>query len=152
MNFDYSQVPPLYVHCFCHDCPQAADCLRHLAGLHCPDSVQQTVAVNPRYARSHAGQCPRFQSNRLVRVAWGIRELLDNVPHKQAVALRKSLINHFGKNNFYRLQRKERGLSPADQQAVRRLFRFYGLTQEPAYEYYTESYDWGQPPRSGAKV
>lgn len=147
MAFNYDQVPTHYTHCFYHQCPQAESCLRHLAGVHCPDTREEVWAVNPQYAEANAGHCAQYRTTQPIRVAWGIQGLLDNVPHKQAVPLRKSLIQFFGKTLFYRFQRKEYGISAQDQKRILQLFRQHGVTQEPNYEYYTEEYDWGILPR-----
>ena len=46
-DFDYAKVPYDYAHCFNHDCPRAAECLRHLTGLNIPKDVPLVRCVSP---------------------------------------------------------------------------------------------------------
>ena len=52
--FDYTRVPHDYAHCFNHDCPRAAECLRHLTGLHIPKDVPLVRCRTPTSARTTA--------------------------------------------------------------------------------------------------
>ena len=147
-DFDYSHVPPSFTHCFQASCARAGGCLRRLAALHIPPDVWKVEAVNPRSVPGDGSECPHFITTQKARIAWGTKHLVDNVPHKVAVAIRKELIRYFSKTIFFRIQRKERYLTPAEQDYIRAVFRRYGVKEEPAYEYYTEEYPFDCQRRS----
>jgi len=77
-----------------------------------------------------------------VRVAWGIKHLLDDVPYKSLQPLKNQLIAYFGRGKYYRFYRKECSLSPEDQKYIRQTFRQHGIKKEPAFETYSEEYRW----------
>ena len=56
--------------------------------------------------------------------------------------MKAQIINHFGRNEYYRIYRKEHGLSPESQNYIRQVFRSKGFTEEPAFDSYTEEYQW----------
>lgn len=141
-EFDYSKVPHGFVHCLQSQCPQAAACLRRLAAANAPRTLPAVQAVNPLSLPGDLAKCPYCLPVRKVRIAWGIKGILNRLPFEDARAIRRILIEHFTKTRFYRMQRKESCLLPDEQEYVRRLFLRYGVTEEPAYEYYTEEYDW----------
>lgn len=88
---------------------------------------------------------PLFRKAQKYRVAWGIRHLLDNVPHKCAAPMRNQLVGHFGKTTYYRFYRQEQGLFPKAQAYIRQVFKQYGIAEEPKFERYSEEYsynDW----------
>ena len=74
--------------------------------------------------------------------AWGIRHLLDNVPHKCAAPMRNQLVGHFGKTTYYRFYRQEQGLFPKAQAYIRQVFKQYGIAEEPKFERYSEEYSY----------
>ncbi|WP_455586764.1 DUF6078 family protein [Bacteroides sp.] len=75
-------------------------------------------------------------------VAWGVKELLNRIPHEDAVSIKKELIEHFGKTKYYRFYREECCLKPKDQNFVRQAFRNKGIAEEPPFGHYTEEYLW----------
>ena len=116
-KFDYQSVPYGFAYCFNSQCVHKEECLHHLA------------ATNFRKAL----KC---------RVAWGIRHLLDNVPHKCAAPMRNQLVGHFGKTTYYRFYRHEQGLFPKAQAYIRQVFKQYGIAEEPKFERYSEEYSY----------
>lgn len=140
-TFDYTRVPRTFVHCFNNGCPRSAECLRHLAAENIPAEVRYVNIVNPRNIPAE-GECPHFMPIIKVRIAWGVKELFDHIPHKEAVAMRKEVIAHFGKTHYYRMQRKEYSIKPDEQEYLRRVFRKHHVEEEPAFEYYTDDYQW----------
>lgn len=67
--------------------------------------------------------------------------MLDNVPHKDAEVLKSQMLGYFGRGMYYRFYRKEKYLSPEQQEYIRRIFRQKGITEEPAFDSYTEEYN-----------
>lgn len=91
---------------------------------------------------SDTTNCPHFRKALKCRVAWGIRHLLDNVPHKCAAPMRNQLVGHFGKTTYYRFYRQEQGLFPKAQAYIRQVFKQYGIAEEPKFERYSEEYSY----------
>lgn len=140
-TFDYSRVPRSFAHCFNDGCPRTAACLRHLAAENIPAEVRQVEIINPRNIPTE-GECPHFMPLTRVRIAWGTQGLFDHIPHKEAVAMRREIIAHFGKTHYYRMQRKEYSIKPEEQEYIRRIFRKYKIEEEPVFESYTDEYQW----------
>lgn len=141
-EFNYEAVPYGYTHCFNTHCPKGENCLHQLVAVHSTNQYPTLSVVNPKCIPEDGTDCPFYQSIQKIRVAWGIKNLLNDVPHKDAISIKDHLIRHFGRALYYRIYRKERFLDPEQQDYIRRLFLQKGVTQEPAYEYYTEEYKW----------
>jgi len=141
-NFDYQSVPYNFAHCFNHQCPKGEKCLHRLAAVHSTNQYPTIVTVNPNCIPEDANTCPFYHSVQKIRVAWGIKHLLDNVPHKDAVVLKDSMLGHFGRGMYYRFYRKEKYVAPEQQEYIRRIFRQKGITEEPVFDSYTEEYKW----------
>lgn len=141
-QFNYQSVPFGYSHCFNNQCPRGEKCLRHLAAVHSTDQYPSMYVVNPNRIPNDTATCPFYQSIQKIHVAWGIRSLLDNVPHKDAPSLKDHMISHFGRGMYYRFYRNERFLDPEQQEFVRRLFRQKGIKEEPVFESYSYEFKW----------
>ncbi len=139
-NFDYQSVPYDYAHCFIPQCAQSANCLRHLVAAHSTSQNATLSIINPHCIPADTSVCPYFKSTRKLRMAWGIKHLLNNVPYKYGSSIRQQLISHFGKTAYYRIYREERVLLPEEQAYVRQLFRQYGIEEEPRFEKYSDEY------------
>ncbi len=140
--FNYNQVPFGFEHCLLAHCPKADCCLRRFTALHAPQKTASFVVVNPNALPENLELCTRFLSSKPVRMAWGIKGFLDQIPLQVAQDIRRVLIAHFTKTLFYRMQRKEKPVRPEDQDYIRSVFVAHGVAQEPAYEYFTYEYEW----------
>lgn len=87
-------------------------------------------------------QVPFLQITNQKTIALGITNLLDNVPHKTALLLRRQMVEHFGKTLYYRFLRKENELLPEHQIFIKQLFEQNGINEEPVFDSYRESFDW----------
>lgn len=141
-NFDYQLVPYTFNHCFKHECAKAKNCLRNIAARNCTGSSITLRIINPACIPADADACPYFTSDQKIRVAWGIRHLLDNVPYKDVFEIKSRLMGYFGRAKYYRFYRNEKYLTPDDQAFVRKLFRQKGIKEEPVFESYSEEYQW----------
>ena len=141
-ELNYQLVPYNFPHCFKTQCPKGEKCLHHLVAVHSTDQYSTLSVVNPNCIPADTNSCPFFRSIQKMRVAWGVSHLLDDVAHKDAIALKSSMISHFGRGLYYRFYRKERFLNPEAQEFIRRLFRQKGLTEEPVFDTYTYEYKW----------
>lgn len=141
-NFNYQLVPHNYAHCFNEQCTRGAQCLRYLAAQNSTSQYNTLHIVNPKCIPNDMADCSFFKSTQKVSTAWGIRRLLDNVPHKKGTSMRKQLISYFGKNAYYRIYHLERGLSPAEQEYIRQLFHKNDIVEKPQFEKYTEEFEF----------
>lgn len=141
-EFNYELVPYNYAHCLNSQCQKKGECLRYIAAQHCPKECITMNILNPAYLLSDSGSCTHFHSAKKVRVAWGIKDLFDSVPYKQVYGLKNRMLGHFGRNKYYRFYRKEQFLTPEEQEYIRHLFQQQGVVGEPAFESYSEEYQW----------
>lgn len=114
----------------------------HLAAINCTSQYPTLSIINPNRIPADTTDCPYFRKAQKYRVAWGIRHLLDNVPHKCAAPMRNQLVGHFGKTTYYRFYRQEQGLFPKAQAYIRQVFKQYGIAEEPKFERYSEEYSY----------
>ena len=127
-KFDYQSVPYGFAHCFNSQCVHKEECLHHLAATNCTSQCPTLSIINPNCIPADTTNCPHFRKALKCRVAWGIRHLLDNVPHKCAAPMRNQLVGHFGKTTYYRFYRQEQGLFPKAQAYI---VRFSNNTELP---------------------
>lgn len=113
-----------------------------LAATNCTSQCPTLSIINPNCIPADTTNCPHFRKALKCRVAWGIRHLLDNVPHKCAAPMRNQLVGHFGKTTYYRFYRQEQGLFPKAQAYIRQVFKQYGIAEEPKFERYSEEYSY----------
>lgn len=142
-KFNYSMVPIGFAHCFQKDCKKAGQCLRFQITRYIPNERWAIPVLNPAQARPE-GDCAGFMSDQPVKYACGTKHLLDNLLHSQAKEVKAQLLAHYGKASFYRFSRKEKNLTPEDQQYIRRVFRQHGITDEPVFDSYLEGYNWNK--------
>lgn len=135
-------VPDSFARCLNEKCKQANSCLRRLALLQTTPETHYFSIVNPASVSQDAAKCPFFVSSRKLRMAWGMKHLLDNVPYKTAYSLRYNLLAYYGKSHYYCCFRGERYITPTEQAYIRNLFLQYGIKEEPVYDDYTEEYSW----------
>ena len=79
-DFDYAKVPYDYAHCFNHDCPRAAECLRHLTGLNIPKDVPLVRCVSPSVWPTDADKCPHYRTTKKITLAWGVSHMAEEAP------------------------------------------------------------------------
>jgi hypothetical protein len=116
--------------------------MRYFVGKRCDPKRTSISIVNPASVPQDTAACPHFHRIKVIRVAWGVRRLVDKIPHRDARYIKGEIIGYLGHTDFYRKYRLESGLSPKQQETIRKIFRARGYMEEPAYEYYTEEYDW----------
>lgn len=141
-DFNYNEVPIPFIHCLNKQCKRSSKCLRYLVTAYVPAQRQHFYVVNPSHIAAAKGTCPLFMADEKQRFALGMTHLLDNVPHRTAVILKREMIAALNRATFYRCQRKERLLSPGEQKLIRQLFLKMGIKEEPVYDEYVEQYEW----------
>lgn len=135
-------IPPQFSLCQNTTCSQASHCLRHLAYQQRPTDKTFIAIVNPSCYPPEGENCPFFRSNEPIQLAWGIKELLDTIPHGKAKQIKEQLIATFGKSKFYRVLREESALTPQQQQIIQKLFLNLDIDTPPAYKRLTQAYQW----------
>lgn len=135
-------VPYSYARCYNEQCRQAENCLRRMAALYDTADYPFITILNPVRFPKTDGNCSYFQKAEKVRMAWGVKGLLDKIPYEDAVSIKQQLIGHFGKTKYYRFYREERYLTPKEQAYIRQVFRNKGITEEPPFTRYTDEYMW----------
>lgn len=141
-DFDYKLVPANYLHCFYEQCSRSANCLRFQVAQHATPDVVVISTINPSAVAGKNESCTFFERDQLFRFALGITHLLDTLPHAKAVAIRREMLSHFGRNTYYRIRSKERHITPEEQSLIRELFKKEGLTEEPKFDELTYMYSW----------
>ncbi len=139
---DIESSPYGYDRCLRENCPRGAECLHRLVALQDTPAQKRFYVINPQCLPAEGEECTHFHSATKVQVAWGIRHLLDRVPHSQAPLIKAKLIATFGRARYYRFYREELGLFPQEQETVRRIFRHFHIEEEPAYGRFTDEYRW----------
>ena len=141
-EFDYTSVPPTFLHCIHTQCSRADNCLRHNLMQHViPDRAAIRI-VNPTTIPENTENCPQFFPDRKMQFALGITHLLDNIPYSKAKNIRSGIYNYLQRNSYYRTLHKERLITPDEQNFIRQLFLEYEIKEEPQFDRYVEQYKW----------
>lgn len=142
-NPTHPLAPPTdYPRCLHAQCPKAAECLHQLAAQQDTGDRAFITVVNPKAIPADADACPHFKSARKVRLAWGVKNLFDTLPQKQAKIIKAEILQHFGRTKYYRIYRHETYMEPGEQEYIRKTFLRHGIQESPAFEEYTEGYVW----------
>ncbi len=139
-EFVNSFVDRSWTYCFNAECPRSAECIRYISSRFKPQGVTIGNAVYPD-ACQH-GECQHFMRVMVVKTAWGMSALYDQVKHCHAQMLKYKVMSVLGgKTAYYRVHRGEKHLSPDKQQEVNALFAQYGYPA-PQFDHYKEEIDF----------
>ena len=139
MKLQFSDIPQQWAICYQTDCPLASTCLRHHAATLVPADLLHHECVLPG-ARS-TDTCLCFVEDRPMRLAYGMKRLLNGMTYEQGMALRSRLYDIFGsRSQFYRYREGRWPISPSQQARVAALFRESGLNGEPEFDAYATGY------------
>lgn len=131
-----------YIVCFNDRCSQKEHCLRALLTAYNTSEHGYLSVVNPLCYPKDEKPCSLYRSDKKIRTAWGFTMLYDNMPERIARAVRTDLEAHFHHTPYYRYRNKVLGISPQQQEYIRRVCLRHGWKEEPVFDYYTEEYDW----------
>ncbi len=138
---DYNKVPENFAHCLAKDCKRADSCLRYQISRFIPNSMYSVRIVNP-FRQKQGDNCSEYLSDVLVKVTYGWNHMFDKLIHEKAVAIKKELSVHYGKTEFYRLKRSEKGFSLEEQEYVKNVFLRNGIKEDPVYDEVRYEYVW----------
>ena len=113
----YDDIPKMYLFCNHTKCPRRNKCLRFQAAMIVPQSVPHYEAININHVAGNEKECSYFSAYTLTTFALGISHILDDVPHKKAMAIQNSLKSLMGKSMYYRIRNKQRRLHPLEHKA-----------------------------------
>lgn len=144
-KFDFSEVPGWYVICFNAGCPLHEGCLRYLAGVNVPESMDTAKCVLPHKGRD--GQCRWFDKTTVVTMASGFSRLYDKVLKADYTSMRKAITAYLhGTKQYYQYMRGERPLTPGQQDGIRKIVSSYGYDWEAPFDCFYRAYRFGTPP------
>lgn len=145
-------IPKQYTYCFAGKdlCPKAGTCLRAIAAQLLSDSREKVTkkiisVVNPVYVArlSAPGTCTFYRDSEPVRFAKGMTRLFDNLPLKQAHAVRLHVMRCFScESYFYHSRNGKRLISPEEQKAILRAFSSADSTFVPEFDEYVYAINW----------
>ena len=141
VNF-YELAPSGYSLCLRPECASAHSCLRHLAGLNIPADVPTVRCVSPSAWPEDAAKCPHYRTTQKVTLAWGASHMAEEVPYKQAVAIRNAVRRLWPKTTYFRISHHERPITPDMQRKIDRIFARLAPEAHPRYDCLTEEYDF----------
>lgn len=141
-DFDYETVPSGFIYCLNKECEDAKRCLRHQVTHYLPSNRVSINVISPAHIAAANGECSYFMKDQKERFALGMTHTLDQMPHKDAVSIKRLIMEKLNRSTYYRCWRKERLITPAEQMYIRQIFLSKGIKTEPLYDEYIEQYDW----------
>ena len=128
-NIIFSKMPTNWAVCAQADCPLHEDCLRfqtfEIVNAH--HTQQRCVLPSARGKKGCRYHIPFAK----VPVAWGMRNLLSGVKESDAEQMRAGIKACFSSHStYYRYYNARYPISPAQQQAIRRIFKRFGYNPD----------------------
>lgn len=131
-NNIFSKTPTNWAVCMQADCPLHEGCLRYQTFEFINARHTQHRCVLPS-ARDGKG-CRYHIPFAKVPVAWGMRELLSDIKKSDADEMRACIKALFRSHStYYRYYNARYPISPAQQQAIRRIFKRFGYDPEAVH-------------------
>lgn len=122
--------------CFNEQCPLAKDCALQLSVAYKDPEKTEGYSIYPDAYRNN--QCKHFTQMQLVRMAYGMENLLENLKSKDVSAFRISMNGYLGSStSYYRYKLGQVGLTPKQQQYILRWCEQRGYTNIK-FDRYTE--------------
>lgn len=134
--------PEQYKLCSNSACKKSENCLRQLCYRQITENDIGIYVLNPLLFPKEKEECPYFKTDKKIKLAWGTKNILDDIPNKKASEIKRELLVKFGRRKYYQFYRSEKPLFPYDQQIFTKIFQKNGIETEIKYERFTEDYDW----------
>jgi hypothetical protein len=138
-DFDYSIVPGDFIYCLNHNCPRSSECMSYLLSAHAAEVSDAFMVASPSCI---GADCKFYYPCEKVNFALGMTHTFDEIPYRTAQTLKNRIISTFCRATYYRWMRKERLISPKEQDTIRRIFSSESITTEPLYDKYIKRYAW----------
>ncbi|MBO4398428.1 MAG: hypothetical protein J5805_07815 [Bacteroidaceae bacterium] len=134
----YETMPEHYLLCFNDGCPLADTCLHRLAARSGRVKDEVVKVVNPvRYCGEN---CPCYKENKVVTMAYGMKDSFHEVKADHIARLRNTLIDHFGRGSYYLRRNGLRAMTPDEQEYIGSVFRKFGY--EVKFDRTAEETQW----------
>lgn len=134
----YETMPKHYLLCFNDECVLAENCLRRIAAQSGRLTDKVVSAVNPAICGGE--KCEYFKENKMVTVAYGMIDSFHEVKADDIVALRNTLIEHFGRGSYYLRRNGLHPITPKEQDYIASIFHRFGY--EVKYDRMEEETQW----------
>ena len=137
------KMPSTYQLCLHADCPKADTCLRQLAFRRLDELGLYLHLLNPSRCTKQAN-CPHYANCQPVRFAKGFTNFQKRMYPAQYDKFMTMLMNHFGRNSYFKRRRGEILLPPHEQEIVKIALKKSGVTQNMEFDSYIECINWKQ--------
>lgn len=131
-----------YVVCHSERCPLHEHCLRAILSHYVPNDRLVTNSVNLNNPQMQTEQCPFYRNDQPRRMPVGLTWLYHDMPGWQERVVKANLIRHFTRTGYYRYRNGSRPITPDVEAYIRQLLIGHGITQEPHFDGYVETYVW----------
>lgn len=133
MDMDFKHIHRNIPICFNKECPSCDKCMRYLAGMKSPDTLQYHLCVVPQALKGD--RCELFQANETVKVAYGFSRSYDDVLKRDFTTIRKILTAYLSnKRGYYKYLKGEWPLMPEQQEYIEEVFRNHGYEGKVVYD------------------
>ena len=137
-----NNIPSSFAVCNLADCPRKATSLRYqvMRSVLTVKTVAYTILPS---ALSSTGECVYYRENSPSNMAYGFKRLLSNVNKLDVAPLRTEIMNYVGSHGgYYRYNKGEKLLTPAQQQDILEIFRRNGYTDNLQFDGCITTYDF----------
>lgn len=134
----YETMPEHYLLCFNDECVLADECLHRLAARSGRQKDELATAVNPMFCSGES--CRYYKPNKKAMMAYGMKDSFHEVKVDHIVALRNTLISHFGRGSYYLRRNGLRPITPEEQQTISGIFHHFGY--EAKFDRMVEETQW----------
>ena len=129
-----------YTVCFLDGCPKADTCTRRVAFNRTNTIYNSAPCVLPKVMQMT--ECPMYVEFKIVRKAYGLSRMFDNVAKKDVVSMRNAVMNIIGsRTGYYRVFRGEKYLTEEQQKEIMEYFQSRGYVNTSLFDGYIEEYN-----------
>ena len=112
--------------CQSQSCPKREHCLRNILKDYVPEQYPVATFVNLRNPRMQSEDCPQFCPDEPVRMPLGLTRMYDDIPSRQARAIKQHLIGLFSRRRYYDYHSAHRPITPDIEATIRQTLLAFG--------------------------
>jgi hypothetical protein len=132
-----------YLVCYVNQCPLHESCLRWKLGPYKDPEEHVIECQNPMDKHATDGQCVNYRNATPVRMPLGMKQAFyHDMPHHIERSIKDTLINHYGRTNYYRYHSAHRPITPDVLQVIQSVCQRFGWTQPLQFDAEVEDYVW----------
>ena len=136
------KIPFNYMLCFNETCSKKSECLRSSVRAFLTTEEPSIKILNPLCYPKDNADCQHFRSNKKITLAWGIKNIFDNINYKTAKSIKADMLKKFSKGTYYRICHEQRPVKPEEQEIIQKIFNDNGVKEAPNYSRLTQEYNW----------